>query len=408
MLSPDPLLGEGMRTRTVRDTDLRDPRKLKLYRRLPEEGPAILFLSGGSALRGVSRQLKRLTHNSIHLLTPFDSGGSSAVLRDAFGVISVGDLRSRLVALSAEEALANTATHRLFSHRLPVTEGPEDLRAHLGALCRGEDELVAALPATVKLGVTALLELFGERMPADFDLRGASLGNLMLVAAILEQRDVAQVLALFSRLLDVRGVVRPIVDAACHLRATLADGTVIERQHRITQRGEDALRSPIVDLDLVCADDRVSDVPPTIVGATAERFAAADLICFPMGSFYTSVVANLLPRGVGAAVARRVVPKVFIPNTGDDPEMFGMNVADAAEVILKRLRVDVGDGIATERLLTHVVLDVQDSSYAEAPDLARLKKLGCEVLRLPLVKEASGPPRLDAASLAELLVCFGG
>ena len=46
--------------------------------RLPEYGPKILFFSGGSAIRDLSSVLKNYTHNSVHLITPFDSGGSSA------------------------------------------------------------------------------------------------------------------------------------------------------------------------------------------------------------------------------------------------------------------------------------------------------------------------------------------
>ena len=40
-----------------------------------------------------------------------------------------------------------------------------------------------------------------------------------------------------------------------------------------------------------------------------------------------SVLANLLPRGVGAAVVNRLCPKVYIPNPGHDAEMdgFGTN-----------------------------------------------------------------------------------
>ena len=65
-----------------------------------EAGPAILFFSGGTALRGLSRHLLRHTRNSIHLSTPFDSGGSSASIRKAFHMPAVGDLRNRLVALA--------------------------------------------------------------------------------------------------------------------------------------------------------------------------------------------------------------------------------------------------------------------------------------------------------------------
>ena len=43
---------------------------------LPALGPRLVFFTGGTALRGLSRSLTRYTHNSVHLVTPFDSGGS--------------------------------------------------------------------------------------------------------------------------------------------------------------------------------------------------------------------------------------------------------------------------------------------------------------------------------------------
>ena len=58
---------------------LPDPTRVERCARLPELGPKVLFFSGGTALRDVSRRLKRYTHNSIHLITPFDSGGSSGL-----------------------------------------------------------------------------------------------------------------------------------------------------------------------------------------------------------------------------------------------------------------------------------------------------------------------------------------
>ena len=61
-----------------------DPILLERYARTPDIGPKILFFSGGSALQGLCRELVTYTHNSIHIITPFDSGGSSAVLRKKF------------------------------------------------------------------------------------------------------------------------------------------------------------------------------------------------------------------------------------------------------------------------------------------------------------------------------------
>ena len=61
-----------------------DQTRLKQVRtRLRARAPRILFFSGGTALRETSRKLVRHTRNSIHLVTPFDSGGSSAVIRQA-------------------------------------------------------------------------------------------------------------------------------------------------------------------------------------------------------------------------------------------------------------------------------------------------------------------------------------
>ena len=70
--------------RVVRSVEIPDLLRISRYRKIPELGPRILFFSGGSALNGLCKTLKNYTHNSIHLVTPFDSGGSSAELRQAF------------------------------------------------------------------------------------------------------------------------------------------------------------------------------------------------------------------------------------------------------------------------------------------------------------------------------------
>jgi 2-phospho-L-lactate transferase/gluconeogenesis factor (CofD/UPF0052 family) len=75
------------------------------YHSLPEQGPKVLFFSGGSALNKISRVFKEYTHHSVHLVTPFDSGGSSARLRAEFDIPAVGDLRSRLMALADETVM---------------------------------------------------------------------------------------------------------------------------------------------------------------------------------------------------------------------------------------------------------------------------------------------------------------
>src|SRR5215831_2415080 len=112
------------------------------YQRAPELGPRLLFFSGGTALRETSRVLTDYTHNSFHLITPFDSGGSSAALRRAFGMISVGDLRNRLLALADRNVRGHPEIYRLFAYRFEHTAKPEALQEQLDRMVRGDDPLV--------------------------------------------------------------------------------------------------------------------------------------------------------------------------------------------------------------------------------------------------------------------------
>ncbi|MEY4547200.1 MAG: hypothetical protein RL685_3395, partial [Pseudomonadota bacterium] len=203
------------------------PDELRVSRslRAPELGPRILFFSGGSALRPLCRVLKHYTHNSVHLITTFDSGGSSAQLRRAFAMPAIGDLRNRIVALADESVRGNPQIYRLFAHRLPSDQPTARLQRQLQALVSGEDELIHAIPEPMRRIVMTHLRLFAEEMPRDFDLRGANLGNLLLAGGFMSHsRDLDSVLFLFSKLLEVRGLVRPIVDHDLHLCAELADG----------------------------------------------------------------------------------------------------------------------------------------------------------------------------------------
>ena len=48
-----------------------------------------------------------------------------------------------------------------------------------------------------------------------------------------------------------------------------------------------------------------------------------------------------MPKGVGKAVVSRKCPKVYIPNSGCDPEMKGHSIADCAAQIIALVRRDV-------------------------------------------------------------------
>ena len=325
-------------TKAVR---LPDKVKLARYRRAPELGPRLLFLSGGSALRKLSRVLKYATHNSVHLITPFDSGGSSAHLRHAFHMLAVGDLRNRLMALADESALGNIEMYALFAHRFSPDATQAALLEELQTLIDGIHPLTVEIPEPLRLLACQYLQIFYREMPETFDLRGASIGNLILAGGYLaHNRNIDTVIFLFSQLANVRGRVQPIVDVDVHLAALLEDGTEIVGQHLLTGKEFAPPASPVARLRLV--DDLEDPKPITaeILPKVKKLIAKAEVICFPIGSFYSSVLANILPRGVGRQIRKVVCPKVYVPNLGVDPEQVGMTLSRSVATLIAYLRKD--------------------------------------------------------------------
>jgi CofD-related protein of GAK system len=393
-----------MSLKIVREVNVPDPVKLARYRSAPGLGPGILFFSGGSALRELSRTLIEYTHNSIHLITPFDSGGSSAELRKAFGMPAVGDLRNRLMALADQSIQGNREIFDLFTHRFPREGKAETLPEELDAMAGGTHHLVARIPDPIRKIITRHLRVFCERMPPSFDLRGASIGNLVLAAGYLESgRDLDPVLCIYSRLAEVRGTVRQIVNASLHLVAELENGERLVGQHLLTGKSQSPIESRVARIYLT--DDPLScrEVRPAADGETGEMIRRADLICFPVGSFYSSLVCNLLPAGVGRAVGEAKCPKVFVPNTAPDPECYGLSVSGQVKRLVEYLRRDDPQNLTPRDVCEFVLLDAEGSRYPGGVDHRFIRSLGLVPATFELVSEASAPC-IDPVRTAEILL----
>jgi CofD-related protein of GAK system len=360
---------------------------LARYRHAPELGPRIVFFSGGTGLRGVSRALVAFTHHSRHIITPFDSGGSSARLRQAFDMPAVGDLRNRLMALADQTVLGNPAIYDLFAFRYPEDEPSERLVDALDRMVAGDDARVREIPEPLRSIVCNHLRFFRDAMPSDFDLRGAAIGNLVLAGGYLNQgRALDSVLFLFSQLVEVRGIVRPVVDRDLHLVADLEDGRRVVGQHRITGRSQEGPSGRIERLFLSGSADAPEPLRAPIPEAVDALIRTSELICYPVGSFYTSLIATLLPAGVSDAIAATTVPKVYVPNPGLDPEEVGMTIVDKVETLLRYLSEGTSEPVPRERLLHFVLLDRE--GYGLDTDTVRaIETLGVQVIDTPLVSE---------------------
>lgn len=382
----------------------------------PPLGPRLVFFTGGTALRDLSRQLIHYTHNSVHLVTPFDSGGSSAALRRSFAMPAVGDIRNRLLAL-ADSAVVPAAVMAFCASRLPDKSDehadPQILRQQLRSMGSETHAVWADMPPLFADALRLHFNFFLQRMPDDFDPFRACVGNLILAGGYLHHKRVfGPVLAFLSRLLQTRGVVLPIVSESLHLAAELEDGSIVVGQHHFKN-----LRVAVRRLFLTVHEpDRNHDgskkpqtpCRPPLAPASAAYLRSAGAICYPMGSFYTSVLANLLPQNVGKAIAAVSCPKIFIPNTGMDTELHGLTVAGQAVMILRHLREDAPDAPA-EALLHAVLVDTRHGRYEgglDADERTALARMGVRLVEKDLVNENDPQrhvPELTAKALLELV-----
>eukprot|EP00532_Pseudo-nitzschia_australis_P016957 CAMPEP_0168249340 /NCGR_PEP_ID=MMETSP0141_2-20121125/1950_1 /TAXON_ID=44445 /ORGANISM="Pseudo-nitzschia australis, Strain 10249 10 AB" /LENGTH=533 /DNA_ID=CAMNT_0008185329 /DNA_START=265 /DNA_END=1867 /DNA_ORIENTATION=- len=431
---PSPVMGLELSLAVTREVQIPDQIRVSRSLRLPELGPKILFFSGGTAIKDLSACLTNYTHNSIHLITPFDSGGSSAEIRRGFNMLSVGDIRNRLLALSErnESTMRNNAqVIEFFAHRLVKMEGPEAAESEYQAILDGRHLLIRAVELPMRSILQNHLRWFSDRMPKDFDLRGASIGNLIITGCFLEHnRDIVTAIFIVAKFLGVKGFCRPLTAANLHIRTLYADGRELVGQHLMSL----ASRSPslmknldhkypsdshnsnkIVRIDLVkelnpASDANRQESQSCHIDILSSDFVSsvADLICFPMGSFFASIIVNLLPTGVGRAIAERRCPKVYIPNTGFDPEMTGRTIAECVSLIIDMVRTNPCHNdnergetecvvVPVENILNFVLLDTANCEYAVPVDKAAIEKLGVTVIDVPLVEDHERGVENDAS-----------
>ena len=175
-------------------------------------------------------------------------------------------------------------------------------------------------------------------------------------------------------------------------------------QHLLTGKETPPITRPVTELSLVDPARGNTPVRPAVRDKITAVIQGADLICYPVGSFYSSLVANLLPGGVGMAVSQAPCPKVFIPNTFPDPECLGLSLAGQVRTLLRHLRADAPDTIAIGDVLDFVLLDPA-ISYPGAKNAEReLAPLGVQVIKTPLTAGETGAidPNLLCRALISL------
>jgi len=236
-----------------------------------ERSLRIVAIGGGTGLSTLLRGLKRyvatpasqdsgespcvdspcLIRDLTAVVTVTDDGGSSGRLREDYKMLPPGDVRNCMVALSEDEHLLS----KLFRYRFDQGE-----------------------------------------------LEGHSFGNIFLAALSHITGDFAQAVQMSSQILATRGRIFPATNTNVTLAALMEDGSLVRGETNIT-----ASRQRISELML---EPATADPLPE----TLEAIASADLITIGPGSLYTSLITNLLVRGIPEALKASKATKVYVCN----------------------------------------------------------------------------------------------
>ncbi len=323
----------------------------------------VVAMGGGTGLSTLLRGLRHyvasphaqeppatpdLVSDLAAIVTVTDDGGSSGRLRKHFNMLPPGDLRNCMVALADDEALLS----RLFRHRFSAGEG----------------------------------------------LEGHSFGNLFVAALAEITGDFAQAIKLSSQVLATRGHIYPATTANVTLAAEMEDGSIVRGETNIT-----ASKQRIHELTLEPAG--AEPLPETL-----DSIMRADLITVGPGSLYTSLITNLLVKGIPEALGSAQGTRVYICNLMTQAnESLGLTASQHIERIYEHARQPIFDyALVNVAPVSETLLHryAEEGAAPIAPDVERIEALGVRCIAGDFAAEGD-VLRHAADRVAETLLRLG-
>lgn len=254
----------------------------------------VVVLGGGTGSSTLLRGLKEFPLDITAIVSVCDDGRSTGVLREEFNIPAVGDIRRVLVALSETEPL--------------------------------------------------VMELFNYRFHTTSELDGHTVGNLLLTASSEITGNLSDGIEALSKVFNLKGKVVPLTEDNVVLMGEMADGTIVEGEHNITEN-KDAVKRVFYKEEPVPTREAI------------KALEEADLILLSMGSLFTSIIPNLICEEIVEAIDRSAGKIMYVCNMVTQPgETEDFKVSDHIRLInqyLGKRKVDVvvaNDGIIDEEM----------------------------------------------------------
>jgi uncharacterized cofD-like protein len=304
----------------------------------------VVAFGGGHGLAVSLRGLRRVTDRLTAVVGVADDGGSSGRLRRQFGVPPPGDLRMALAALCGDDAWGRTWS-RVVQHR------------------------------------------FG----GSGELRGHSLGNLLIAALWEETGDVVAGLDLVGSLLEAEGRVLPVSTAPLEF---VADVVFPGNNEPVEVRGQ----AEVATTPGIVQSVRVEPANPPLCEEALRAVAEADHLVLGPGSWYTSVTAPLLVPALKEAILASRAKRTLVLNLCPQP---GETSGFAAHTHLEVWQRDFPD------IALHTVLADATGAGDHAQLRAAADALGATLLLRPLAAgdpaDGHHDPDLLAAAFASIV-----
>ena len=295
-------------------------------------GKRIVIIGGGTGTYTLLSGLKKYPARLSVIVSTADDGGSTGILRKKLGVMPMGDIRQCLVGLSqAPEKLK-----QFFSYRFD--KGP---------------------------------------------LKGHPFGNLYLAGLELEKGSIGKAIYEAKRLLRAKGNIFPVTLKPTTLSAIYANGKKVIGEHKIDEPKKiKNQKSKIKNLFL---NPRLSANLDAI-----RAIKKANLIVFGPGDLHTSILPNLLAKGVPQAIKKSKAEKVFIINLMTrHGQTEGFAASDFVKEFQKYLAGKIDYAIVNAKKPKRKWLLAYKAQGGEfvRPDINHFKKLGVKIIAKPLISE---------------------
>ena len=309
----------------------------------------VVVIGGGTGLSTMLRGLKQYTSHITAIVTVGDDGGGSGKLREDLGMLPPGDIRNCILALADTEPLMED----LLQYRF--TEG---------------------------------------------SLKGQCFGNLFLAAMAGISENFEDAVQKMSSVLAVKGKVLPVTLDDMKLIAELENGEIIE--------GESKIPSEVIVRKTRIKKIAIKPIDAKPLEEAIKAINNADVIIMGPGSLYTSIIPNLLVKGIPEAICKSPAKKVYISNVMTQPgETDGFKVSNHLKVLMDYgVAENIDYVIANNGIIPPDIKEKYARENAELVvlDYENISNLNVNIIEADLIKITKRYVKHNAEKLAELIM----